>query len=349
MSTVKELKAALSVRGLGTLGRKAVLQERLLSHLLASDEMSTGTASASITKRARTDNTDADERTSDDSEAGSALHAKLQCPICFEMIFPPIHQCTSGHLICGECKSKLQAQGICPQCRSVLSGRCLALEQVASDVRMPCLNADVGCDALATYTNMMDHANSCDYRSAQCPLSSGCEFRGTWKELLEHVMKSDTRCNKSVGHDHIKQISPISKVLQFWEKQEGKSVFRSRIWKRVYILPGGDVGILRVVESKKNPAPCAAFYFYFIGPDSERSKYSCVISMKSGRRQIKHSLELLSLHAEQPIRPFDDSPLLKDSVLTISADEAKHYQLEDELSVEYKFRVNKWPQVGIIL
>ena len=60
-----------------------------------------------------------------------SVFKEYECPVCFTVMKPPIHiyQCTSGHNICSNCKSK----GIkgCPTCRKPISGRAHNMENIA--------------------------------------------------------------------------------------------------------------------------------------------------------------------------------------------------------------------------
>lgn len=42
------------------------------------------------------------------------LQALLECPVCTETVLPPIYQCKNGHLLCSNCRPKLNN---CPTCR----------------------------------------------------------------------------------------------------------------------------------------------------------------------------------------------------------------------------------------
>lgn len=39
------------------------------------------------------------------------LAALFECPVCFEIVLPPIMQCQVGHLVCASCRPKLSC---CP-------------------------------------------------------------------------------------------------------------------------------------------------------------------------------------------------------------------------------------------
>lgn len=45
------------------------------------------------------------------------LAALFECPVCFEIVLPPIMQCQVGHLVCANCRPKLSC---CPTCRGPL-------------------------------------------------------------------------------------------------------------------------------------------------------------------------------------------------------------------------------------
>ncbi|CAK9825738.1 E3 ubiquitin-protein ligase SIAH1B [Anthophora retusa] len=57
------------------------------------------------------------------------LASLFECPVCFDYVLPPILQCQSGHLVCSNCRPKLNC---CPTCRGPLGNiRNLAMEKVA--------------------------------------------------------------------------------------------------------------------------------------------------------------------------------------------------------------------------
>merc|ERR1719427_867840 len=51
-----------------------------------------------------------------------------ECPVCYHQFGPgeEIHQCYSGHIVCGTCRPNLQQ---CPTCRGQMVGRATAFEQ----------------------------------------------------------------------------------------------------------------------------------------------------------------------------------------------------------------------------
>ena len=45
------------------------------------------------------------------------LASLFECPVCFDYALPPIMQCQSGHIVCSNCRAKLN---MCPTCRGPL-------------------------------------------------------------------------------------------------------------------------------------------------------------------------------------------------------------------------------------
>lgn len=95
------------------------------------------------------------------------LRSHLECPICMDgPILPPIHQCPKGHVLCQPCSVKVTR---CPSCKSTpVNIRNLALESVFGEIEVSCPNAPQ-CDVTRKYSDIMDHAKSCDFRPVKCP------------------------------------------------------------------------------------------------------------------------------------------------------------------------------------
>ncbi|KAK3163746.1 hypothetical protein QOZ80_1AG0007790 [Eleusine coracana subsp. coracana] len=108
----------------------------------------------------------------------------LECSVCFEPLRPPIYQCEVGHAVCFICRGKL-----CNTCHICSRGigycRCFALEQVVDTIKMPCSNADFGCDKMITYYLKENHEIACMYAPCFCP-EDGCSFKGSTGSLLNH-------------------------------------------------------------------------------------------------------------------------------------------------------------------
>ena len=87
--------------------------------------------------------------------------ALFECPVCFDYVLPPIMQCSSGHLVCAQCRPKLPT---CPTCRGQApSIRNLAMEKVAASVFFPCKYHQNGCQKYSLHTEKIEHEGFYDF------------------------------------------------------------------------------------------------------------------------------------------------------------------------------------------
>jgi len=123
------------------------------------------------------------------SAAGSAKRKRvvaaemLECPVCYKLMGGKINQCEQGHALCGRCCKKMET---CPSCRCSMNPskpiRCLALEQVAETVEVPCEHE--GCRASVSVKELKKHMADCEYRPYLCPT---CEEEVPGPKLWQHV------------------------------------------------------------------------------------------------------------------------------------------------------------------
>lgn len=112
----------------------------------------------------------------------------IECPSCFEYILPPILQCQSGHLVCSACRRKMNECLICRTRFSRHEIRNSAIEQMASNLKLPCKYAGDGCTALPIYTEKAQHDRTCDFRPFLCPFPMGfCPWQGGQNHIVEHL------------------------------------------------------------------------------------------------------------------------------------------------------------------
>ncbi|KJH52664.1 seven in absentia protein [Dictyocaulus viviparus] len=99
----------------------------------------------------------------------------FECPVCLEYMLPPYLQCQAGHLVCGNCRPKLQC---CPTCRGPTpSVRNLGLEKIANTVRFPC----------KPY-------------SCPCP-GAACKWQGALNDVMDHLKKVHKSITTLQGED----------------------------------------------------------------------------------------------------------------------------------------------------
>ncbi|KAG0554332.1 hypothetical protein M758_12G085800 [Ceratodon purpureus] len=111
----------------------------------------------------------------------------LECPLCNELLTPPIHQCQNGHMGCKACCEKLKEKE-CPTCCAMpfAHSRCLGLEKIVESLRTTCLNAGEGCTEMIKFSERDKHAtDTCEYRQLQCSVPTCC-FEGSKRVVPEH-------------------------------------------------------------------------------------------------------------------------------------------------------------------
>ncbi|KAB2096987.1 hypothetical protein ERO13_A01G137000v2 [Gossypium hirsutum] len=76
-------------------------------------------------------------------QSNNGVYELLECPVCKNLMYPPIHQCPNGHTLCLNCKNRVR--NCCPSCRYDLGNiRCLALEKFVESLELPCKYHSLG-------------------------------------------------------------------------------------------------------------------------------------------------------------------------------------------------------------
>ncbi|ULT97193.1 hypothetical protein L3Y34_005190 [Caenorhabditis briggsae] len=134
----------------------------------------------------------------DDSSA--EILSVFECPVCLEYMLPPYMQCPSGHLVCSNCRPKLQC---CPTCRGPTpSVRNLGLEKIANTVRFPCKFSNSGCPLNFHHIDKMDHEELCEYRPYSCPCpGASCKWQGALADVMDHLKKVHKSITTLQGED----------------------------------------------------------------------------------------------------------------------------------------------------
>ena len=119
--------------------------------------------------------------------------SKLECPICYNIMLPPIRQCSEGHTLCDTCCQKIMNQNanrkVCPTCRATMANpvaRARALEDWAAgaNVKVKCDMAS--CALTFPYAKFDEHKQCCAGRTVVCPLKR-CSWRGEPGKLVDHL------------------------------------------------------------------------------------------------------------------------------------------------------------------
>ncbi|KAI3900329.1 hypothetical protein MKW92_006924 [Papaver armeniacum] len=141
------------------------------------------------------------------SPAATSVHELLECPVCTNSMYPPIHQCHNGHTLCSTCKTRVHNR--CPTCRQELGDiRCLALEKVAESLELPCKYGSLGCPEIFPYYSKLKHEALCNFRPYNCPYAgSECAVVGDIPFLVTHLRddhKVDMHTGCTFNHRYVK-------------------------------------------------------------------------------------------------------------------------------------------------
>ncbi|CAI5449504.1 unnamed protein product [Caenorhabditis angaria] len=136
--------------------------------------------------------------TGDDSNA--EVLSVFECPVCLEYMLPPYMQCQSGHLVCSNCRPKLQC---CPTCRGPTpSVRNLGLEKIANTVRFPCKFSNSGCALNFHHYEKVEHEELCEYRPYSCPCpGASCKWQGGLPDVMDHLKRVHKSITTLQGED----------------------------------------------------------------------------------------------------------------------------------------------------
>lgn len=108
------------------------------------------------------------------SDLSKSLANLLECPVCLEIMVPPIIQCLNGHNICSSCKPRLN---LCPTCRVdlAITSRNVALENIA--------------ETFVDNHGKVKSSGSSQHRKYECLAgkAKGCTWKGRRSELWTHV------------------------------------------------------------------------------------------------------------------------------------------------------------------
>ncbi|KAK6935535.1 Seven-in-absentia protein, TRAF-like domain [Dillenia turbinata] len=137
----------------------------------------------------------------------NVVHELLECPVCTNSMYPPLHQCTYGHTLCSACKARMHNR--CPTCREELGDiRCLALEKVAESLELPCKYSSLGCPEIFPYYSKLMHESQCNFRPYNCPYAgTECSVVGDIPFLLTQLRddhKVDMQNGCTFNHRYVK-------------------------------------------------------------------------------------------------------------------------------------------------
>ncbi|KAL3649310.1 E3 ubiquitin-protein ligase sinat2 [Castilleja foliolosa] len=207
------------------------------------------------------------------SSSNTAVHELLECPVCINVMYPPIHQCPNGHTICSKCKSKVHC---CPICRRQLGNiRCLALERVAESLEMPCKYQNLGCRDIFPYNNRLRHEQNCLFRPYCCPYARAvCHFTGDIPFLVAHLQndhKVDMHNGCTFNHQYI---------------QSNPQNIENATWMLTLFNCFGYQFCLHFEAFNLGNAPVYMAFIRFMGEDDDAKKFRYILEVGSDGRKL---------------------------------------------------------------
>lgn len=150
----------------------------------------------------------------------SSMVKLFECPVCFDHVTPPIHQCTNGHLVCNKCLDRRPRMDNCPVCRTSIFSRIkvrnLQMEAVAVTIGQ---QFECGtCDQKCRLNELSAHRFECD------PITH-------WYEDKEMRAGVAERIGRLLDRKGFRLLTPISDFEQFvfdWSRSREQYDHRAR-------------------------------------------------------------------------------------------------------------------------
>lgn len=227
------------------------------------------------------------------SALNQSLLSILLCPVCWEHIIPPIHQCVRGHLICLVCKIRL---GLCPTCRSSFAAaRNLAMEKVAYKILYPCKNDQAGCKESLKLMDKANHESNCLHRIYSCILHN-CSWNGKHDLFLHHMTHAHS--------DIVFHGDTITKYIKLGDEST---------FGRFIICAYDEVFSLSVIMSIVQEKIIASVQF--VGPKNMAQNYYYTIRVETCYRGIKRAIEYTRTTHDDQLELGDGFVLSKNKAL----------------------------------
>ncbi|CAA0815186.1 E3 ubiquitin-protein ligase SINAT2 [Striga hermonthica] len=208
-----------------------------------------------------------------DMSSDTAVHELLECPVCMNVMYPPIHQCPNGHTLCSKCQSKVRC---CPVCRRQLGNiRCLALERVAESLELSCKYQSLGCRDIFPYLDRPGHELNCRFRPYNCPYAgSECHVNGDIPFLVAHLQV-----------DHEVDIHDASTFNHRYVKSRPENV-ENATWMLTIFNCFGYQFCLHFEAFNLGMAPVYMAFVRFMGHDDDARKFRYSVEVGSNGRKL---------------------------------------------------------------
>ncbi|CAL5330610.1 unnamed protein product [Camellia sinensis] len=247
----------------------------------------------------------------------SGVRELLECPVCLNAMYPPIHQCSNGHTLCSGCKPRVHNR--CPTCRHELGNiRCLALEKVAASLELPCKYKSFGCMGIYPYYNKLKHESQCVFRPFNCPYAgSECTVIGGIPYLVAHL-KDDHKVDMHTG----------STFNHRYVKSNPREV-ENATWMLTVFSCFGQYFCLHFEAYLLGMAPVYIAFLRFMGDDNEAKNYSYSLDVGgNGRKMVWQGVPRSIRDSHRKVRDSFDGLIIERSMaLFFSGGDRKELKL----------------------
>jgi E3 ubiquitin-protein ligase SIAH1 len=211
-----------------------------------------------------------------------SLREIVECPVCMEVPRNgPIHQCRNGHVVCNQCKQRLER---CPACREPITGRSLKTEQLLELVPSPCKFSQSGCKTELVPSLIRNHEIDCETKLMQCPRLY-CLTKVLPQYLAHHLHNSNERC-KVINHKCV--ISSTGDLHIDGSLNVPDSTFtveQSQSWVPGMIKNFGQTFFRESVRTRDGKW---MFWIYYLGPNNEAKNYFYTISICNSDKSVEY-------------------------------------------------------------
>ncbi|CAN6485993.1 unnamed protein product [Victoria cruziana] len=247
----------------------------------------------------------------------SSVRELLECPVCLNSMYPPIHQCSNGHTLCSACKPRVHNK--CPTCRHELGNiRCLALEKVAASLDLPCKYQGFGCTGVYPYYSKLKHESQCSFRPYNCPYAgSECSVVGDVPSLVAHLKdyhKVDMHNGSTFNHRYVKS---------------NPHEVENATWMLTVFSCFGQYFCLHFEAFQLGMAPVYIAFLRFMGDDNEAKNYSYSLEVgANGRKMVWQGVPRSIRDSHRKVRDTYDGLIIQRSMaLFFSGGDRKELKL----------------------
>ncbi|CAO2199730.1 unnamed protein product [Urochloa humidicola] len=249
--------------------------------------------------------------------SAGGVHELLECPVCTNSMFPPIHQCQNGHTLCSTCKARVHNR--CPACRQELGDiRCLALEKVAESLELPCKYYSLGCQEIFPYYSKIKHEAQCSFRPYNCPYAgSECAAAGDIPYLVSHLRddhKVDMHSGCTFNHRYVKS---------------NPREVENATWMLTVFHCFGQYFCLHFEAFQLGMAPVYMAFLRFMGDENEAKNYSYSLEVgANGRKMVWEGTPRSVRDSHRKVRDSHDGLIIqRNMALFFSGGDRKELKL----------------------